>query len=66
MYFVVINSFFDTKDFSPNPIKKYLEPYFVMSGYNESHYYNMNIAINQGIANDDYIYESNGKELSSV
>jgi hypothetical protein len=39
MYFVIQNSYFDTNDFSENPIKKSLKPYIVTANYNESHYY---------------------------
>lgn len=34
MYFITKNSYFDTSDFSQNPIKTIVQPYFVMSSHN--------------------------------
>lgn len=63
---MIVNSFFNTSDFSEEPITKYLEPYFVESSFNVSHYYNMNLAINQNYANDNYLWDRADKAFESV
>jgi hypothetical protein len=66
MYFIVINSFFDSSDFSGNPIKKYLEPYIVTATYNISRYYNLNIAFNEAGTNDNYLYDEKEVAYTTV
>lgn len=66
LYFIIENSYFDISDFSENPVKKYLEPYYVVSSYNQSHYYMVSLSLNQILLDDNYAYSSGLKNLTSV
>jgi hypothetical protein len=58
LYFVILNSYFDINDFSDNPIKKYLKPYYVTSSSNQAHYYYLALSLNTASVNNNFFYSS--------
>ncbi len=56
LYFVAENSFFDEKDFGPDPIKRYKKPYYLTSLNDTSFYYYMLISKNDVTMNDNLLY----------
>jgi hypothetical protein len=58
LYFVIENSYFDTLEYSDNPIKKYLKPYYLTSRNNTSFYYYMLISQNEVTLSDTLLLGS--------
>lgn len=58
MYVVMENSYFDDKDFSNNPIKKFLKPYYYTAKNNTGNYYYMLLSKNDVILNDHMLFGS--------
>lgn len=66
MYFVILNSYFQTDDFSENPIKEYYKPYELttFSSTVSSNYF-LQLSLNYAILNDG-MFISNQRNLTFV
>ncbi len=56
LYFVIENSYFDENDFSGEPIKRYMKPYYLTSLNDTSFYYYMLISKNDVTLNDNLLF----------
>ena len=57
LYFVAENSYFDQTEFTVNPIKKFLSPYYLTSYNNTSQYYYMLLSKNDVSISSSLIYK---------
>jgi hypothetical protein len=57
LYFVIQNSYFDSSDFSENPIVKTFKPYFISSALtNLSIFYYVPLSFNDALINDNILF----------
>eukprot|EP00347_Sterkiella_histriomuscorum_P008262 403345754 len=57
LYYVIQNSYFDQNDFSEDPIKKFLKPYFITSQFNTSQSYYFLLSKNEATLRDSWLLD---------
>ena len=58
LFWVVQNSYFKDDDFTDDPIKPYLKPYYLVTVFNQSQYYYMLLSQNKVTLNDNPVFST--------